>query len=85
MPYIKQENREKIDEHIKQLVKEINDNGTLCYCIYKMLINLTNKFGKSFKTMSSLLSEVECSKLEFYRREIVPYEDEKIKENGDVK
>jgi hypothetical protein len=34
--------------------------------------------------MSSLISEVECAKLEFYRRVVSPYEDEKIKENGDV-
>ena len=46
---------------------------------------LLEKHGKSsFVNMATLLSEVECAKLEFYRRKVEIYEDIKIRENGDV-
>jgi len=31
-----------------------------------------------------VIGALEACKLEFYRRAVVPYEDKKIKENGDV-
>jgi hypothetical protein len=83
MPYIKKENRHDIDECLNDLEMYIENSGELCYVIYKLLNDLT-KENKNFKIMSSLISEVECAKLEFYRRIVSPYEDEKIKENGDV-
>jgi hypothetical protein len=85
MPYIKKEDRIDLDECINDLEMYINNEkpGELCYVIYKVLNDLT-KENKCFKTMSSLISEVECAKLEFYRRIVAPYEDKKIEENGDV-
>ena len=83
MPYIIKENRYEIDECLNDLKMYIENPGELCYVVYKLLNDLT-KENKCFKTMSSLISEVECAKLEFYRRIVSPYEDEKIKENGDV-
>jgi hypothetical protein len=84
MPYIKNEARLLFDTNIKLLVENIEEDGELCYCIYRMLNDLTIKKGKKFKTMSSLISELECAKLEFYRRIVSPYEDIKITENGDI-
>jgi RNA processing factor Prp31 len=84
MPYIKQEDRTWVDEEIKLIVDNIENSGDLCYVIYKLLKNLTEKQGIRFSTMSSLISEVECAKLEYYRRIVAPYEDTKISENGDV-
>jgi hypothetical protein len=83
MPYIKQEYRPELNDKINDLTMVIINPGELCYVIYKILNDLT-KENKCFETMSSLISEVECAKLEFYRRIVSPYEDEKIKENGDV-
>lgn len=83
MPYIKQEYRNNFDSEIKELVKNIVDPGDLCYVVYKLLNDLTNR-GRSFRGMSSLIAEVECAKLEFYRRVVAPYEDQKIFDNGDV-
>jgi hypothetical protein len=84
MPYIKKEDRKLLDPHIDKLVSDTYIPGELTYIIYKMLNDLTKIRGKSFSTMSSLISEVECAKLEFYRRVIGPYEDTKIEQNGDV-
>jgi hypothetical protein len=83
MPYIKKENRQDIDDCLNDLEMYIENSGELCYIVYKLMNDLT-KVNKCFKTMSSLISEVECAKLEFYRRVVAPYEDKKIEENGDV-
>jgi hypothetical protein len=85
MPYIKQMSREYFEDHLINIVRGVQNTGDLTYCIYKLMIMLTEKWGKDFRNMSSILSETECAKLEFYRRIMAPYEDKKIDENGDVK
>jgi hypothetical protein len=85
MPYIKKEAREKFENEINLLVENINEPGELNYVIYKILVGLIKKLGMSYRISSSLITELECCKLEFYRRILAPYEDLKRKENGDVK
>jgi broad-specificity NMP kinase len=38
----------------------------------------------SYQTFNDVIGVLECMKQELYRRLIGPYEDTKIKENGDV-
>jgi len=38
----------------------------------------------NYKTLSEFIAELECAKLEIYRRQIAAYEDYKIAQNGDV-
>ena len=38
----------------------------------------------SYQSINDIVGALEGAKLEFYRRVVVPYEDTKIKENGDV-
>ena len=38
----------------------------------------------NYQTYNDVIGALECCKLEMYRRSIAPYEDDKIKENGDV-
>lgn len=38
----------------------------------------------SYADYNELIGMLECCKLELYRRAVAPYEDKKIKENGDV-
>lgn len=38
----------------------------------------------TYKDLNDAIGALEACKLEFYRRVIVPYEDQKIKSNGDV-
>jgi hypothetical protein len=40
--------------------------------------------GTSYKTINDVIGALESAKLEFYRRVAAPYEDQKLKENGDV-
>jgi len=38
----------------------------------------------SYKAANNLLGMLEAVKQEFYRRKVVPYEEKKMKENGDL-
>lgn len=87
MPYIKQEGRPKIDElvgplidHLKSLPVEEQD-GSLNYAVTKILKNLYPSRYFHFNRALGVLSAIT---LEFYRKAVGPYEDIKIKENGDV-
>ncbi|MBT4120606.1 MAG: hypothetical protein HOA57_00755 [Candidatus Magasanikbacteria bacterium] len=85
MPYILQSDRERLDPKIKELAETINTDqraGELNYTITKLLLAL--KGNGKYKDYNELMGALESAKLEFYRREIAPYEDTKIEENGDV-
>lgn len=78
MPYIKQEDRKG------WLIPIADSPGTLNYFFTCAAIAYVNEKGKSYTTLSEALSAFEAAKLEFYRRAVVPYENKKIEENGDV-
>lgn len=94
MPYIIQRRREHIDEHIKALAQAIIDmadddittcDGDLNYTITRIIHEVYNlKVQPKYHKINSALGVLECVKQELYRRIAAPYEDIKIKENGDV-
>lgn len=81
MPYIHQDDR---------LLLELNGNassttpGELNYVITNVCIEYMNTKGKNYQTVNDIVGALEGAKLEFYRRVAAPYEDMKIKQNGDV-
>ena len=79
MPYIKTERR--IDIHTS---RDIENPGELNYYLTKVCLAYFEKFGKSYTTLNAIIGVLECVKQEFYRREVIPYENGKLKENGDV-
>ncbi len=85
MPYIDKNKRDLVVDHLLYALKHEKDvgfkAGELNYCITTIL-NLTNP--KTYSDYNTLIGVLECVKMEFYRRAIVPYENKKIKENGDV-
>ena len=98
MPYIKQEDRDRIIDtdsltkfglegngrYLHIHAEQINKAGELNYAITEMMINYLNRKGWSYTNMNEVVGVLECAKLELYRRMAAPYEDEKIEENGDV-
>jgi len=76
MPYIKQERRGKV------IIPE--SPGELNFIITKLCVAYLNKNGLNYSTINDIIGACEGAKLEFYRRIAAPYENEKIKENGDV-
>lgn len=86
MPYIQ-------DKHKQFLVtKSVKEVGDLCTtpgelnfvitCIVRDYFNRTDK--GNYQAINDVVGALEGAKLEFYRRVGAPYEDKKIKENGDV-
>lgn len=81
MPYIEDKrHRGIIDRVIDNFVKLWLRPGYVNYFLFK----LAKKTCKNYSEYRDFLGELEAAKLEIYRRQIIPYEDKKIKENGDV-
>lgn len=77
MPYL------DIDSKIIARHKATNV-GELNYRITEEIRAYLLEHGLCYKTINDIMGAMESAKLEFYRRVAVPYENKKIKENGDV-
>lgn len=79
MPYIKQ---------IRKTCLEGGDDpknpGELNFLVTECVKEYLDAHGLSYQTINDIMGALEGAKLEFYRRVAGPYEDIKIKENGDV-
>ena len=91
MPYIPKSRRKCYDKEIESLVVELyfaEDCGYLesdiTYVIYRLVKEMFGKEGFKWKDKVKALEVLEAVKLEYYRRVIVPYEDKKIKEHGEI-
>ncbi len=84
MPYIPQERREVFDEALQELAREVKNEGELNYCIYKLSKLVIQRVGESYENLSMCSGAMEHAKLEWYRRVLGPYEDQKIQEKGDI-
>ena len=88
MPYISKNDRLRFDVTLACLSDEVLDsglsNGDLNYLITQLGRLYILKHGTSYNTLSDVIKAMECAKLEFYRRVVAPYEDQKIQQNGDV-
>lgn len=80
MPYIKKEQKENLKKYVRPYLANA---GELNYFIAQLLLDYMQG-GKSYQKLNEIIGVLECCKQEFYRRIIVPYEEEKIQENGDV-
>lgn len=87
MPYVNQEQRFTVDGPINELLKQLDRHGPdavpglVNYIITRLLLA---RFGQTYRAYAMAVGVLETCKLEFYRRHVVPYEDKKIIENGDV-
>jgi len=78
MPYIKKEERKRV------LMRGAQTPGELNYLFTYWIKKYISDNGKSYQTFNDIIGALEGCKLEIYRRDIAPYEDAKINENGDV-
>jgi len=94
MPYIQQTERQRYDDKINEVVELLitkfpADNGKnysegdLNYIVSSIVWKLFEA-KKSYSNANTLMGTLECIKQEFYRRQVAPYEDIKIKENGNI-
>jgi hypothetical protein len=80
MPYIDKTRREAFAKK----VLSICNSGDLNYLITQLCQEYLELQGEKYHTYNEIIGALECAKQELYRRKIAPYEDKKIKENGDV-
>lgn len=83
MPYIKTERRKEL-QWVGVRDFAITTPGELNYAFTLILTEYIKDKQLSYQTINDIIGALEGAKLEFYRRIAVPYEDTKIKENGDV-
>ena len=80
MPYIKKERRNAIMSG-----DEPRDPGELNFALTIIVDKyLQNRGGLRYAHINEVVGALECAKLELYRRVAAPYEDQKMKESGDV-
>ena len=85
MPYIKKEDRERFNAFTRLLdEQEIKSPGELNYLITTLVHRYLNMKPESYGMYNDAIGALEGAKLELYRRHVAQYENEKIKENGDV-
>ena len=94
MPYVKQTLRDTLDPKIRELVAALkvidkdsegkDTAGVTNYAITNLLIGVFSQDKRSYNLFNSAVGVLGCVALELYRRAVAPYEDIKIKENGDV-
>ena len=78
MPYISQERRAASRTHANP-----SNAGELNY-ILTLVIKEYFVQHSNYQGINDIIGALEGAKLEFVRRIVNPYEDKKIKENGDV-
>lgn len=86
MPYIKQEDREKLEPAVAALegrwakltIGQVA--GEFTYVVYR----LAKRFSERYADRATGFGCLAMAMHELYRRSHAPYEDTKIKENGDV-
>lgn len=60
-------------------------SGELNYAIHQDIAKFLFSNSVGYTTFNEVIGVLECVKQEFYRRLLVPYEDKKRQENGDVR
>jgi len=84
VPYIPPERRKIFDRVLEECARDIKSEGELNYCTYKLSCLVVQRTGESYANLSMCSSAMEHAKMEWYRRKLAPYEDEKIKQHGDI-
>jgi hypothetical protein len=58
-----------------------NRDGNLNYLVSRII---DETYDTRYKDLNAAIGVLECIKLELYRRVVAPYEDTKLKQNGEV-
>lgn len=87
MPYIAENDRiglELAHADSGEMLPKPRDAGELNYVITLLAHQYWEENGQNYQAFNDIIGALEGAKLELYRRKVAPYEDEKIKQNGDV-
>ena len=79
MPYIDPDRREAIDSG-----ETADTPGELAYILYSACLYYLDTRETNFVVLNDIVGVLDNVKMEFIRQEVVPYEDKKMLENGDI-
>lgn len=79
MPYISPARRKELASNARAC-----SSGELNYMFTVLINDYLRRLGLTYGHCNDIMGALEGAKQEFYRRVVAPYEDQKIKENGDV-
>jgi len=79
MPYIPENRRSLLEPSGKP-----ETAGELNYAVTRLVDRYLSEKGLRYQHINEVIGVLECAKLELYRRIASPYEDTKIREEGDV-
>ena len=80
MPYIENSQRTALESGLI----EPSTPGHLNYIFTEIILDYINLHGLSYQVINDVVGALEGCKLEFYRRVAADYENQKIRQNGDV-
>lgn len=84
MPYIDQQRQSELRKRLTGIVTRDTTNGELNFILTTIIGEYVVKKGLRYNQINDVVGALQGCLLEFYRRVVVPYENSKIKENGDV-
>ena len=86
MPYVILPDRTPVDPYVDQIVDKVKSYGQLNYAITKIVLGYARTYYPKAKYSAAVvvMGTLVCVGMEFYRRFVAPYEDEKRNQNGDV-
>lgn len=79
MPYITQPQRVAL-----MRLGRADNAGELNYLFTFIVNTYLMRNGLKYQTINDVVGALEGAKAEFYRRVVIPYEDTKVRTNGDV-
>lgn len=83
MPYIRQIDKDRILRGDKLMIAEVQNAGELNYAFTVIALSYFKRVGR-YQAINDILGALQGAAMEFYRRVVGSYEDNKITENGDV-
>jgi hypothetical protein len=84
MPYVNSQSRNALQKRAEKLSKDCETGGDLNFVVTVMLHRWLYDHGTRYVELNKLMGVLECAKEEFYAKVVRPYEDQKIKQNGDI-
>lgn len=78
MPYLKDADKPYLNFGIPETPGELN------WLFTEIAKSYWEYNPHEYRTLNTIIGAFECAKQEFYRRVVVPYEEQKRFENGDV-
>lgn len=78
MPYITEEARRELGDRGPKTAGELN------YCLSLVIKQYIRENGLNYQNCNDVVGALDGAKVEFQRRVVAPYEDKKIRENGDI-